>query len=485
MNSVLALITGVILPLAFAPFNWFPIAFISPTILLAVWLRSRPLVAWWRGCLFGFGFFGVGASWIYVSIHHFGNANVPLAVLITVLFVFILALFVAFQGLSFSLLFRKRKAVLTALFAFPAWWVVWEWLRSILFTGFPWLFLGYSQINSPLKGFGPLFGIYDISLIVAFISGCIYLLVTSKKLSRKIMCLILIILPFIVGWVLTFIPWAHPGSESVQVGLVQGNIGQRLKWDSDTLYSTLHTYYSETQKNWNNSIIVWPEAAIPIYPQQASFFLQSMDKEAKQHNTALITGIPIYHEKTNKVFNGLMILGDGHGLYLKRHLVPFGESFTSSKICNLLMKYFDIPMSNLSPGPEDQEPTVVKAIPFAPFICYEIAYPNEVLNHVSNKQFIVVVSDDSWFAGTIAPVQQLQIAQMRALETERYLLYSTNTGITAIISPEGKIVKSAPQNQRLVLNGQIKPVTGKTPLMSWNYYPVVGIIIVFLLLTFL
>ena len=271
--------------------------------------------------------------------------------------------------------------------------------------------------------------------------------------------------------------------------MVQGNISQHLKWDPNSLYSTLHTYYFETQKNWDCDLIIWPEAAIPMYPQQVALFLKSLNKEAKQHNTALVTGIPIYHEKTKQTFNGLMILGDGHGLYLKQHLVPFGETSISSKVFNLFfnlcIKYFNIPMSGLSQGPKNQKPAFVKNIPFAPFICYEIAYPTEVLHNLISKQFIIVVSDDSWFDGTFASAQQLQIAQMRALEMNRYLIYSTNTGITSIINPKGKIIKSAPPNQRLVLTGQIRPVIGRTPLMKWNYYPVTGVVILFLLLELL
>ena len=364
--------------------------------------------------------------------------------------------------------------------AFPALWVFWEWLRSVFLFGFPWLFLGYSQVHSPLKGFGPIFGVYGISLIVTFISGCIYLLFSAEKVSAKIANLIFIILPFIVGGILTFTSWTKV-QKSLRVELVQGNIGQHLKWNISNFSATLLTYYTETQKNWSRDIIVWPEAAIPIYPQRATFFLRSLNKKYKQHHIALITGIPIYHEKTQEVFNGLMVLGEGKGLYLKQHLVPFGEAFPSPRFFSALMKYFDIPMSNLTPGPKSQKPTFAKNIPFAPFICYEIAYPTEVLNGLlSNKQFIVVISDDSWFDGSIALAQQLQIAQMRALEMNRYMLYCTNTGITAIINPQGKIVKTIPKNKLTTLMGEIKSVTGKTPLMRLHYYPVFGTIILFL-----
>ena len=480
--TLLAIITGAILALAFPPFGWFPIAFISPVILLAIWLRSGPLQGLWQGWIFGVGFFGVGASWVYISIHSFGNANIPLAVLITVLFIFVLSLFPAIQGFFFSLL-RKKFSIFIALFIFPAWWVVCEWLRSKLFTGFPWLFLGYSQISSPLRGFGPILGVYGISLAVAFISGCLYLLFFYKKIFVKILSVTLIILLFIVGDILSVVRWTHPQKESLKVSLVQGNISQWEKWDVNRLLSILQIYRSETEKHWNTDIIVWPEAAIPVYPQQVSLFLKKLDEEAKRHKTALIIGIPIYQGKMKGTFNGLIVIGEGKGFYLKRHLVLFGEY--TPPFFSAVIKYFDIPLSNLSPGPQHQLRLLAKNISFAPFICYEIAYFLEVLGSTSGKKFIVVVSDDSWFDGSIASAQQLQIAQVRALETGRYMLYSTNTGITAIINPQGEIQQSATKNQQIVLSGKIYPVTGKTPLMKWNYYPVAGIIILFLLTAFI
>ena len=481
--TLLAIIAGAMLALAFPPFGWFPIAFISPVILLAIWLRSEPLQSLWQGWIFGVGFFGVGVSWVYISILNFSNANnITLAVSITVLFIFVLSLFPATQGFFFSIL-RKKSSIFMSLFVFPAWWVICEWLRSTLFTGFPWLFLGYSQISSPLRGFGPILGVYGISLAAAFISSCLYILFFHKKVFVKILSVTLIILLFTVGDILSMFRWTHSQKESLKVSLVQGNISQRQKWDVDRLLSILKIYRSETEKHWNTDIIVWPEAAIPVYPQQVSPFLEHLDEEAKRHKTALIIGIPIYKGKIKKTFNGLIVMGEGKGFYLKRHLVPFGEY--TPPFFSAAMKYFDIPLSNLSPGPQHQIQLLAKNTSFAPFICYEIAYFLEFLESISGKTFIVVVSDDSWFNGSIALAQQLQIAQMRALETGRYVLYSTNTGITAIIDPQGKIQQSVPQDRQIVLSGKICLVTGKTPVMKWNYYPVAGIIILFLLIALL
>ncbi|MFW0042557.1 MAG: apolipoprotein N-acyltransferase [Coxiella endosymbiont of Dermacentor nuttalli] len=480
--NLLSIITGALLPLAFAPVNWFPVAFISPVILLVIGVHSTPMQSLWRGWLFGSGFFGIGASWVYVSIHQFGNANISLAVLITILFIFILATFTAIQSFSFSLLFRNKSIVVTSLFSFSAWWVIWEWLRSEVFTGFPWLFLGYSEIHFLLKGFAPIIGVYGVSLVTAFISGCLYLLFFHKAVKIKILSIILIFILLLIGGSLSNRQWTHHQKRILKVSLVQGNIQQAIKWNIKLLFVILHIYYTETIKHWKSDIVVWPEAAIPIYPQHILSFLDFLNRKAKKHQTALITGIPIYHKRTQQAFNGLAVLGNGHGLYLKRHLVPFGEYTPLPQLFSIIIKYFDIPMSDFSPGLWNQPSLYAKNISFAPFICYEIAYPFEVLNSIKGKSFIVVISDDSWFNNTIASAQQLQIAQMRALETNRYLIYSTNTGITAIIDPLGKIHQSIPQNKLIVLTSQITPMLGNTPLMKWNYYPTLGIVIVFLLL---
>ncbi len=484
LQALLALISGGILPLAFAPINGYPIAFISPALLLIVWLQSTPRQALWTGGLFGLGFFGVGASWVYVSIHQYGNAGVVLSLLITGLFIFILALFPATLGYVFRLLFRNKRKSLVTLFAFPALWVIWEWLRSWILTGFPWLLLGNTQTHSTLSGYAPLFGVYGLSLLITLISASLVLIFLHKDVKIKIISIIIVFGIFILGAALTPIPWTHARGKPLTVSLVQGNISQSIKWDRNQLLEILTVYKNETEKHWDSNLIVWPEAAIPAFPQQVPFYFELLSDQAEKHRTALILGAPLYDAKDKKVYNAMMVLGNGKGTYLKRRLVPFGEYTPLQNLFSGAMNYFNIPLSDLSPGPWRQPTLYASGIPFAPFICYEISYPIEVLNSIQDKQFIVVISDDSWFGRSFASAQQMQIAQLRAQETGRYVLYSANTGVTAIITPEGTIEKAAPKDIRTVLNGEFTPMQGKTPLMWWNYYPVLGMIILMLIFAF-
>jgi len=482
---LLALISGALLPLAFAPFNGFPLSFICITALLFVWLRSTPWQAFWRGFIFGIGFFAVGSSWIYISIHTYGNASSALSGLITAIFIVIMAIFPATLGLFFTWVFKQSRLAIKCLLAFPAMWVVWEWLRSWVFSGFPWLFLGYSQIHSPLRGYAPLIGVYGVSFIVVFIAACLLLLFHHKDIKIKIISVSSIIILFGVGASISTFQWTKPSSKKITVSLVQGNVKQSMKWDMNYLLHILKVYRNETERHWKSDIIVWPEGAIPVVQNQIPSFFNLINSEAEKHHTAVILGTLTTNSKTKQFYNSMVVLGNGKGTYLKRQLVPFGEYTPLKKLFFPLAKKLDIPMSDLSPGPWHQPTLMAAGITIAPYICYEIAYPIKALNSIRDKQLIVTISDDSWFGNSIASPQQLQIAKMRALETGRYLLYANNTGITAIINPNGKVLKMAPTNQQLVLTGTVQPVDGSTPLMRWNYYPMLGIIILCLVLTFM
>ncbi|MCB1826880.1 MAG: apolipoprotein N-acyltransferase [Coxiellaceae bacterium] len=474
--TLLALLSGAALPFAFAPFNLFPIAYFSPAILLWIWLRSSPWQAGYRGFLFGVGFFGVGTSWIYISVHNFGNASTLLSIFITSLFVGFLALYPALQGFLSRRFFQNKSASIQALCIFPAGWLIFEALRAWLFTGFPWLLLGYSQLSTPLHNLVPLFGVYGLSLVVCFLSaGLVVLALPTKTNKAKTIAASLIILSFGSGLILKNKMWTQPTSKAIQVSLVQGNIAQELKWKPEELLNILQIYRGMTDDVWGSKLIIWPEAAVPIFPQDITGYFNSISQTAKQRGDNLIIGSPLFDANTRKAYNGLQLLGKNKGIYFKRHLVPFGEYTPLQSVFGALMKQLNIPMSNFYKGPEKQKLLSIGKIKIAPYICYEIAFSREVLRHTQGAQVIVNISDDSWFGQSIALNQQLQMTQFRALETGRPVLASTNTGVTAIINSQGKVIRSLPINQREVLTGMFIPMKGTTPLMQWNYYPTTAV----------
>lgn len=469
--ALFALIAGAILPLAFAPFKIRILAFLSPALLLFIWQKNTPKKAFFHGLLFGLGFFSFGVYWVYNSIHTYGNASPFLAAFITGTLIIALALFIALQGYLFAL-FHTQVTLTKHLLAFPFYWVLLEWLRGIVLSGFPWLYLGYSQISSPLRGLAPIFGVYGVSFAVALTSGAMIAIlenILEKKWRNVLIAIIILLTIWTVSALFANKIWSKP-TKAMQVSLIQGNVPQELKWQDQEIPNILEKYQQLTEKNWQSNLIIWPEDAIPLFNWQAEKYLKKINALAAKHNTTIITGIPVQNRLTNNYYNGLMALGNNHSYYLKRHLVPFGEYFPLKFITKYLLDYLQIPMSDFTEGNERQPDFLADNIIIAPAICYEIAYAYKVLDFFPQAHLIVNVSDDSWFGKSIAANQQLEIAQMRSLETNRYQLTCTNTGITAIIRPNGSIAEQSPTFTEAVLTGKIFAMSGTTPWMIFGKY---------------
>ncbi|MCC2666782.1 MAG: lnt [Gammaproteobacteria bacterium] len=484
-GNTLALLAGAVLTLAFAPFSLFPLAILSPALLLWLWLSITPKQAFWRGWLYGLGFFGTSVYWVFISIYTFGNASVFLATLITGSFIALLALFPACQGYLLNRYFPEnngRKMIC----AFSALWVLLEWVRSWFCSGFPWVLLGDSQIYSPLKGFAPVYGVYGVSLAVLLSSGILvhaYWNMKKRKYKSVYYSLAALIILWVIGGGLTFITWTKPHGKPIQVSLVQGNIPQEIKWSPNQLQLTLDRYAKLTQAHWDSSIIIWPEDAIPLPLKTALPFLDELTMQAKQHHTSLVLGIPVKNEsnQNDEYFNTVIAIGAYTDAYVKHHLVPFGEYTPMPSLLKPIMRLFNIPMSNFIPSTGLPKSLEINGITIATFICYEIAYPELVVSHDSSMGMLLTVSNDAWFGQSIASAQHLAIAQMRAIEMGRPLLFVSNTGITAIIKPNGKLQSVAPLNTPFVLTGTVQPMAGKT---FWQRRPMDPILILLVLLLY-
>lgn len=458
----LSFMAGALLTLAFAPFSVIPLAFLSPAMLLGLWLSVSVKQAFWRGFLFGVGFFGTGVYWVYNSIHTYGDVSVAIASFITLGFVLILALFPASQGWLLTRFFPKNN-IFKLLFAFPASWVLFEWLRSWILTGFPWLFLGYSQIHTPLKGYAPLLSVYGVTLVMTMTSAMIVMTCMHWQqratLKRPWM---LILLLWVMGGILCFIPWTKPNSTPVKVSLVQGNIPQSLKWSDSELQTTLDRYENMTTPHWDSRIIVWPESAIPVPLHESLDYIQKMADAAKDHHTTLVLGIPIKAIDKDGYYNAVVATGAGEGVYLKRRLVPFGEFIPFKPLVKRIMDHLNIPMSDMITEPHPPETLNAAGLKIFALICYEVAYPELALNRSPDIGLLMTISNDGWFDHSIAQAQHLQIAQMRAIEMRRPLLFVGNTGMTAIINAFGNIQSSIPPFESEVLTDNVIPRTGRT-----------------------
>jgi apolipoprotein N-acyltransferase len=479
-GDAVALLAGALLPLAFAPLEFFPLAVLAPALLLGVWLNISARRALWRGWLFGVGMFGVGVSWVYVAIHDFGHTGMFLAVFLTGGFVAFLALFPALLGyvvVRFFLGGYQSPRPLSVLLAFPAAWVLFEWVRGWILTGFPWLNLGYSQIDAPLAGVAPLVGVYGVSWLAALSAVFILLIFVSQKHTRR-WALVGVTVLWSVTALLGQLTWTQPAGRPLQVSLVQGNVPQDVKWSPAERDNTLALYADLTRQHWGSDIILWPEAALPVfYHEVADTYLAQLADRARAHQTDLLIGLPVLDRTTGRYYNSMMSLGTTQGFYHKRHLVPFGDYVPWQELLRGLIGFFNLPMSGFSAGPAQQTLLEAAGHKVGISICYEDVFGEEVIQALPEATLLVNATNNAWYGDSFAPHQHLQISRMRALETGRPVLRVTTNGISALINARGKIVKRSPQFATQVLSGTAQPMQGATPYVHVGNYGVLTLIL--------
>lgn len=487
LHLFFCLIAGALLPLAFAPLRWFWLAPCCLAYLFYSWRFATPKEACWRGLCFGIGYFGVGVSWVFISIHRFGGSGIGVALLLTAALVLLFAAFIALQGYLINRCYGKANYLLIA----PAMWTLIEWVRSWIFTGFPWLLVGYSQTDSWLRGYAPIVGVYGISFLVALTASllcreqaCLFRgLFHIKSRETEQACLfptILILAIWFGGYGLTKINWTKPTNKQLTVSIVQGNIPQQMKWNSEHIINSLQLYQLLTEANLHQNLIVWPETAIPVLLHYVEPYVQNLSEMARKQHSSILTGIPI-QTKNGNYYNAVIAVGSSTGSYHKRKLLPFGDYVPMAKQLRGIINFFNLPMSSFSHG--KQQPTLIKinGIPFGIYICYEIAYANLVRSDLPTAQILATLSNDAWFGDSLANDQHLQVGQMRALETGRYMIFSTNDGITAIIGPDGKIIDRLPKFISAVLHGKVTAMQGSTPWVRLGIVPLIIGLLLFLL----
>ncbi len=468
----LALAAGALLPLAFAPFGWWWLAPLALALLFAIGAAAPARTAAWAGYCFGLGFHGIGVSWIFISISRYGQSGPVLAGLATVLFVVFLALF-PWLCVRIARRLRPGTGFAAVAVAFPAVWLLLEWVRTWLLTGFPWLLLGYSQTDGPLAPLAPVTGVLGLSLALGFVGGLLGWLLLVPRPRRWLPALAALAL-ILTGARLLERDWTQPSGEPLSVVLIQGNIPQELKWSPEFLQFTLDRYRELTERHLGVDLIVWPEAALPNwYHALAVDYLDPLAERALAHGTELVLGIPFADLRTGDAYNSIISLGVEPGIYHKRHLVPFGEYVPLRDFFGRTLDILGAPMSDFQAGKESL-PLRAAGRDVGVSVCYEVAFGPEVADPLPAAEFLINVSNDAWFGDSLAPHQHLQMARMRALETGRAMLRATNTGITAVLDHKGRIVAQAPQFEVATLSAEITPRQGATPYVLWRDKPVLG-----------
>lgn len=469
----LALLAGAALPLAFAPFGWWwlaaPLLALQFLLMLPVGPRERAL----RGFWFGAGCFAAGTWWLYISIHDFGGASPPFAVAVCGLLILVMALYLALWGFLCGLAGRACAPGWQLLAVYPATWVLVEWLRGWLFSGFPWLSLGYGQMDGPLQAWAPVAGVHGVSLVVLGLAGGLATLVAGA--ARERLAALVLLLALGAGTLLAErSSWVAPSGSPLTVALVQGGISQDRKWQLEELESTKALYRDRTVELDGADLIIWPEAAIPALAHEAQDYLAALRELARARDQQIILGILTFDFSTGEFRNSLLNLGEAGGVYHKRHLVPFGEYFPVPDFVRNFLRLMNLPYQDITAGLPGQPPLMAGGIAIAPTICYEDVFGTELREFLPSAGLLVNVSNDGWFGDSIAPHQHLEMARFRALEAGRYMLRSTNTGITAIIDPAGRVVARAPQFHAEVLTGQVRPYAGATPWVRFGNWPVLA-----------
>lgn len=469
VEFILLFSAGCLITLSLAPFHLWALALLAMAALHTAWQTASPRQALWRGFAFALGLQLSGNFWIYVSIHDHGGASMFLASIMTLGLCAFLASWVMPLGYCYVRFIRNKPFGDTL--GFAAIWILSEWLKTWLLTGFPWLFLGYSQLNAPLHSWAPVIGTFGISLIIAYTAAVAASTCRFRRLSLQ--------------WVPVMLLWAMPiylstvqwtekkHDRAYSVALLQPDIALENKWDP-AYREPIMDYLKDTTAQLSGfDIIVWPETAVPDLYHNLGDYLHEIDAIAREHNTAVIQGIaskwymnmePVYH-------NSIIAIGKGSGIYHKQRLVPFGEYVPLEEWLRGLIRFFDLPMSQFRPGPARQKPLQAHDLVIMPYICYEVVYPDFVARSAGQADVLLTVSNDAWFGTSIGPIQHMQMAQMRALETGRYMIRDTNNGITAIIGPDGAVTASVPQFERQVLKGEVYAYRGLTPVTRYGTLP--------------
>jgi len=473
---------GAVTVAGFAPFGVFALPIVTLATLL--WMAGRAAsarAAATRGFAFGLGFFLAGVSWVYVSLHDFGQMPLPVAAFFTLLFCAFLALAPAIV-IGFAWRWRARHWLLRAL-AVAAAWTLAEWVRGWIFTGFPWIALGYSQIpDSPLAGYAPVTGLYGVTFLTAFTAALLATLTAhhaqntphpSSLITHAWRPLAAAAVLWAGGALLHVIEWTVPHGEPVTVSLLQGNVEQDMKWRPEQVAATLTTYLALVEKS-QGRLIVLPETALPLFKRDVpAQYLERLRAIAAARNGDVLVGMPEHGENPREYYNSVLSYGvSPTQAYRKEHLVPFGEFIPLRPVLGWIVSVLAIPLQDFSRGGPNQKPLAVAGESVAVNICYEDVFGEEIIRQLPAATMLVNVSNVAWFGRSIAPRQHLQISQARALETGRPMLRATNTGMTAVIDPRGRVVAQAPEFETAIVEALVQGYAGATPYVRTGNAPI-------------
>lgn len=514
LHFLLALAAGGVTVFGLAPFGLWPLQLFS--IASLAWLlgpQRRQRHAALLGWAYMFAATLSSVYWLFISMHRYGGMAAPIAAAAVVLLSATMALYGALAAVAVNWLGRRTAAplALKLLVIFPACWLLAEWLRGWLFTGFPWASSGYAHTQGPLAGYAALIGVYGLGGLAALVGACLALL------PRTRLPVLLVLAILAAGAGLKEIDWTRANGRPISVRLLQGNIPQEMKFDPGHAQATL-TLYENMMRAAPADLIATPETALPLLLQQLpGDYLQRLQAFVDSSGSHVLLGVPISDEPdayANSVLgfgpklaaasapsaslatqpgsgantlNVLAAQADNGAAqapmrlyrYDKHHLVPFGEFIPAG--ARWFVNLMAIPLGDFTRGPVVQAPFEVKQQWILPNICYEDLFGEEIADQIASSYFtskreptiLLNMSNIGWFGDSIALPQHLQISRMRTLETGRPMLRATNTGATAIIDAKGQVEQQLPPFTRGTLSASVQGRSGWTPyILLGNSLPV-------------
>jgi len=488
---LLAGVLGIAHTQAFAPHDWWWLQLLSLAGLAALLADApRARIAAATGYAFGLGWFLSGIWWLYISMHVYGEMPAWMAALAVVLFSGYLSLYPALAGAVWHRISsRLPRSVLLAPLAFGAAWGLSEWLRGVVFTGFPWLSGGYAHTDGPLAGFAPLIGVYGIGALAAATAALLVAAVRAlgqRDWRRGAPAVVLAVALPAAGAALAPLAWTTPAGKPISVRLLQGNVAQDIKFEAAGIQRSIELYRDMITAA-PADLVVTPETAFPVILQElpVEVAVAVRDYSIQTGTTVLFgaAGADSPVDFTNSVF-GLGPQTERLYRYNKHHLVPFGEFIPLG--FHWFVDMMKMPLGDFRRGGLDQPSLPVRGIRVAPNICYEDLFGEEIAQTLRQQDVpanvLANLTNLAWFGDTIALDQHLQISRMRALETRRPMLRSTNTGMTAVVTPDGAVQERLPTFTVGTLTATVQGMQGMTPFIRWGNVPLLAVCVLVLAL---
>ena len=466
MKYFICFLLGGLYTLSFSPYNIIFLSFLSVIFFLILldfeFMKDSIL----KSLSFSTGYFLIGTYWLKNVINNFSDVSSLLSITMVFIFILYLSLFIIIPIIFVTFINQRliiNKNYLLIILAILI--TLFEVVRAHLFTGFSWFNFGQAAINTPLDYFFPVFGVHGLTFII-FMTAIIFINIIKSSNRNFFASLVFM---FVVIYVIIFNKnWTSLTNKEISISIIQPNLHNKISYSNEDILNRMNILRKMTvsQTNKNIDIILWPEAPLPIvYNKLENTFYKNIISDIPKH-TSLVTGV--FYQSEEIIYNSIINASNNISVYHKKHLVPFGEFLPFRESLAFLYKSIGIKMYDIKSG-DNVSSINIKNFVAHSLICYESIFSKGSLIKNEKSDFIINVSNDGWFGESLAPYQHLDALIMRSLENQRYSIRSTNTGISAVISPFGEIEEYIQFNEKGVISKKIFARNGHTPISKHGY----------------